>query len=85
MSRRSPWPGCPRCPTRSRSWSRRPRQNTLLISDAPGPAGGILLKSSAGPLISLSDAGITISNGKGAAITMTGDTVTVNRGALEVT
>ncbi len=60
-------------------------QNTLLISDTPGPAGGILLKSSAGALISLSDAGITISNGKGAAITMTGDTVTVNQGALEVT
>ncbi len=60
-------------------------QNALLISDTPGPAGGILLKSSAGALISLSDAGITISNGQGAAITLTGRTVTVNEGALEVT
>ena len=52
-------------------------QNTLLISDSPGPTGGILLKSSTGALISVSDIGITISNGQGPA-------VTVNEGALEV-
>jgi len=59
-------------------------QNTLLISDVPGPTGGILLKSSTGALISVSDAGITISNGQGATITMDGPAVTVNQGALEV-
>jgi uncharacterized protein involved in type VI secretion and phage assembly len=59
-------------------------QNTLLISDTPGPAGGILLKSSTGALISVSDIGITISNGQGATIIMTGPAVTVNEGALEV-
>jgi uncharacterized protein involved in type VI secretion and phage assembly len=59
-------------------------QNTLLISDVPGPAGGILLKSSTGALISVSDAGITISNGQGATITMNGPAVTINQGALEV-
>ena len=59
-------------------------QNTLLISDVPGPAGGILLKSSTGALISVSDVGITISNGQGATITMNGPAVTVNEGALEV-
>jgi uncharacterized protein involved in type VI secretion and phage assembly len=59
-------------------------QNTLLISDTPGPEGGILLKSSTGALISVSDIGITISNGQGATITMTGPAVTVNEGALEV-
>jgi len=59
-------------------------QNTLLISDAPGPTGGILLKSSTGALISVSDVGITISNGQGATITMNGPAVTVNQGALEV-
>lgn len=58
--------------------------NTLLISDTPGPTGGIMLKSSAGALISVSDVGITISNGQGATITMTGPAVTVNEGALEV-
>jgi uncharacterized protein involved in type VI secretion and phage assembly len=59
-------------------------QNTLLISDVPGPGGGILLKSSAGALISVSDTGITISNGQGATIQMNGPAVTVNEGALEV-
>jgi uncharacterized protein involved in type VI secretion and phage assembly len=58
--------------------------NTLMISDTPGPTGGILLKSSTGALISISDIGITISNGQGAEITMTGPAVTVNEGALEV-
>jgi uncharacterized protein involved in type VI secretion and phage assembly len=60
-------------------------QNTLLISDLPGPTGGILLKSATGALISISDVGITISNGKGATIVMTGPTVTVNAGAVTVT
>jgi uncharacterized protein involved in type VI secretion and phage assembly len=59
-------------------------QNTLLISDVPGPTGGILLKSSTGALISVSDTGITISNGQGATILMTGPAVTLNEGALEV-
>ena len=60
-------------------------QDTLLISDTPGPSGGILLKSSTGALISVSDTGIVISNGQGATITLTGPPVTVNEGALEVT
>jgi len=60
-------------------------QNTLMISDLPGPTGGILLKSSTGALIAINDVGITISNGKGATIVMTGPTVTVNSGALVVT
>jgi uncharacterized protein involved in type VI secretion and phage assembly len=59
-------------------------QNTLLISDAPGPVGGILLKSASGALISISEIGITISNGQGASIVMTGPAVTINQGALQV-
>ncbi|WHZ26490.1 MAG: Protein previously called VgrG [Nitrospira sp.] len=59
-------------------------QNTLLLSDLPGPAGGILLKTTTGALISINDVGITISNGKGATIVMTGPTVTINGGALVV-
>jgi uncharacterized protein involved in type VI secretion and phage assembly len=59
-------------------------QNTLMISDTPGPTGGILLKSSTGALISISEIGITISNGQGATINMTGPAVTINEGALEV-
>lgn len=60
-------------------------QNTLMISDAPGPAGGILLKTTTGAMIAINDVGITISNGKGAVITMTGPVVDVNAGALTIT
>ena len=59
-------------------------QNTLMLSDVPGPAGGILLKTTTGAMISISDVGITISNGKGAIITMMGPTVDVNAGALTI-
>lgn len=59
-------------------------QNTLMISDTPGPTGGILLKTSSGAMISISDVGITITNGQGATIMMTGPSVTINEGALQV-
>jgi len=58
--------------------------NTLLVSDVPGPTGGILLQTSAGAFISVSDTGIIIDNGQGATISMTGPAVTVNEGAMEV-
>jgi uncharacterized protein involved in type VI secretion and phage assembly len=60
-------------------------QNTLMISDVPGPAGGILLKTLTGALISINDVGITLSNGKGATLVMAGPTITLNAGALVVT
>jgi uncharacterized protein involved in type VI secretion and phage assembly len=60
-------------------------QNTLMISDVPGPTGGILLKARSGALISISDTGITISNGKGATITLVGTSVSINPPALVVT
>jgi uncharacterized protein involved in type VI secretion and phage assembly len=59
-------------------------QNSIVISDLPGPAGGIMLKSTTGALILVNDVGITISNGKGATIVMAGPTVTINNGALTV-
>lgn len=60
-------------------------QNTLTISDVPGPTGGIMLKSTTGAMIVVNDIGITISNGKGATIVLAGPTVTINNGALVVT
>lgn len=60
-------------------------QNTLMISDLPGPTGGILIKSLTGAMIQVNDVGITISNGKGAIITMTGPTVDINVGAITIT
>jgi uncharacterized protein involved in type VI secretion and phage assembly len=60
-------------------------QNTIAISDLPGPTGGIMLKSQTGAMILVNDLGITIQNGQGATLTMIGPSVTVNEGALLVT
>jgi uncharacterized protein involved in type VI secretion and phage assembly len=59
-------------------------QNTVMISDMPGPAGGIMLKTTTGAMISINDVGITISNGKGAVINMTGPAIDLNAGALTI-
>lgn len=59
-------------------------QNSITLSDLPGPTGGIMLKSSTGAMILVNDVGITISNGKGATIVMNGPSVTINNGALTV-
>lgn len=56
----------------------------LVISDTPGPTGGILLKTVTGAMISISDVGIVITNGQGATISMTGPTTDINLGALTV-
>ncbi len=60
-------------------------QNTLMVSDLPGPTGGIMLKSTTGASIIVNDTGIYIQNGKGASIVMVGPAVTINNGALAVT
>jgi uncharacterized protein involved in type VI secretion and phage assembly len=59
-------------------------QNAIVVSDLPGPTGGIMLKSATGAMIIVNDTGIYIQNGKGASIVMTGPTVNVNAGALTV-
>jgi hypothetical protein len=60
-------------------------QNAIVLSDLPGPTGGIMLKSTTGATIIVNDTGIYIQNGKGASIVLTGPTVTVNTGALVIT
>jgi uncharacterized protein involved in type VI secretion and phage assembly len=59
-------------------------QNAIVVSDLPGPTGGIMLKSTTGATIIVNDTGIYIQNGKGASLTMVGPTVTINNGALVV-
>jgi uncharacterized protein involved in type VI secretion and phage assembly len=54
--------------------------NGIVISDAPGSKGRIIIKSTTGASITLNDEGISIQNGKGASITMTGSTVDTNKG-----
>lgn len=60
-------------------------QNALVISDLPGPTGGLMLKSASGATLIVNDTGIYIQNGKGASLVMVGPTVTVNSGALVIT
>ncbi len=60
-------------------------QNTFMISDLPGPTGGLMLKSATGASIIVNDTGIYIQNGKGASLVMAGPSVTINNGALVVT
>lgn len=59
-------------------------KNGIVVSDTPGPTGGILIQTSSGATISVSDVGITISNGKGAVISMLGPSTDLNAGALTV-
>ncbi len=59
-------------------------QNGILISDVPGPTGGIMLTTTAGAMILINELGITLSNGQGATIQMTGPSVVINAGALTV-
>ena len=57
--------------------------NGIVISDVPG-VGGILLQTATGAMIAINDVGITISNGKGAVITLVGPAVDINAGAMTV-
>ncbi len=59
-------------------------KNGIVVSDVPGPTGGIMIQTTTGAMISVSDVGIMISNGKGAVISMIGPTVDINAGALTV-
>ena len=55
-----------------------------MLSDTSGPTGGILLKLSSGASIAINDNGITLSTGQGAKISLTGSSVNINNGALQV-
>ena len=62
-----------------------PAQNGIVVSDVPGPTGGVLITTPKGAVISVSDQGIFITNGKGATISLMGKTVDINGGALTIT
>jgi len=59
-------------------------RNAVVLSDLPGPDGGIMLTSAGGATIVVNDAGIFIENGQGARIELVGPAVTINAGALVV-
>jgi hypothetical protein len=52
-------------------------KNGIVISDTPGPTGGILMQTTTGATVSISDIGIVINNGKGAAISLIGPAVQI--------
>lgn len=69
-----------------------PLQHSIVISDLPGPLGGIQLTTASEAKIHVTDLGIEIDNGKGASIQMIGPMirinatqVVINDGALMVT
>ena len=70
-------------------------QQGIIVSDMPPTVpppvmppipttGGIILRSTTGASIVVNDAGIFISNGKGAVISMIGPMVNINQGALTI-
>ncbi|WP_433727421.1 phage baseplate assembly protein V [Actinoplanes sp. CA-051413] len=64
-----------------------PTQNYLLITDAPGPTGGIQIQlhGPSGPYIKINEAGIELSCGPGlATIRLAGTSVDINNGGLTV-
>lgn len=54
-------------------------------SPAAQPSMEIVLRAAGGALLAIREAGITLSNGKGAVVELAGPTVSINGGALEVT
>jgi len=59
-------------------------EHTVLLSDLPG-GPGITLRTASGAMLVINDSGVLITNGQGASISLNGNTVTVNEGALVVT
>ncbi|HYI49229.1 MAG TPA: phage baseplate assembly protein V [Allosphingosinicella sp.] len=59
--------------------------NGLVISDVPGPLGGIIIKNKTKAQISVNEIGITIENGLGAKIELIGPQIKLNGTALTVT
>jgi uncharacterized protein involved in type VI secretion and phage assembly len=58
-------------------------QHSIVISDQPGAAGGITLRSASGVTLMVNDTGIFLQNANG-MITINGTAVDVNNGALTV-
>jgi uncharacterized protein involved in type VI secretion and phage assembly len=59
-------------------------QSSLVISDLPGPTGGIRITSASGATLVVNDTGIHLDNGQGASVVLAGPTVDINAGALTV-
>ncbi len=58
--------------------------HSITLDDTPG-TGGIILQTASGEKITISSIGIEVDNGQGGRIELTGPSVSVNDGALQVT
>jgi hypothetical protein len=58
--------------------------HSITLDDTPG-TGGIILQTATGEKITISSVGIEIDNGQGATIALSGPSVNLNDGGLEVT
>lgn len=56
---------------------------TITVNDVPG-AGGVTIETTTGMKITLTVAGIEITDGQGASVKLTGPQTSINNGALEV-
>lgn len=74
----------PNSSTSAITWQ-TPLANGIRVNDVPGAAGGILLQLASGASIVINDTGIVLDNGRGAKISLVGNSVDVNDGALTVT
>jgi uncharacterized protein involved in type VI secretion and phage assembly len=59
-------------------------RNSLVISDLPGPLGGIQIKTATEAKIAVTDLGIEIDNGKGASIKMIGPTILIDANIVSI-
>lgn len=85
------WTGCfwgtgeaPASPAVSQQVVLKTSSCTLTLSDLPG-VGGVTIETNTGMKIALTQTGLEITNGQGATIKLSGPTVSLNSGALEVT
>ncbi|GLF93122.1 phage baseplate assembly protein V [Streptomyces yaizuensis] len=60
-----------------------PGGHKLVLSDLPGGTG-ILLRAPGGAYVQIDERGVTISNGRGASVVLSGDEVDINNGRLIV-
>lgn len=59
-------------------------RNSIVISDLPGPTGGIQIKTATEAKIAVTDLGIEIDNGKGASIKMVGPTILIDANLVSI-
>jgi uncharacterized protein involved in type VI secretion and phage assembly len=85
------WTGCfwaqgevPASPAKAEMKVLKTDVATITINDSPG-SGGITIETTAGMKIVMDSSSIEVTNGQGASVKLSGNQVSINSGALEVT